>query len=371
MTQSAALGLNKGCSVGALTPPARQVHLAVMSAFAGTGRAPARGELERTARAHGADLRRGAGRPRRARRDRLRRPTARSGRPAASRRCPPRSRWSARGPLTYAMCAIDALGMSAMLGRPVTITAAEPGTGRLITVHAHRGRGQRAQRRNAVLRSGQSLVARRSQQFPDVQRVAARQLPAGRAERRARRWPEFRVDESGDAGHAQCRQSHAVHRGVVRRRRDRVPPAGIALAHGQDDQHRGLRGARSEIGQPRQRRTVEPIADRPPSAAAAGDRPGSRTASTGRAPPRTQRRANHRPPGPARPLRPGPGRPGAGAARQRRPTAPTAPAAGALPRTPCPPQARGRGHAATGTPDPRRTGAPPPAAPSFRSRPLR
>ncbi len=32
------------------------------------------------------------------------------------------------------MCAIDALGMSAMLGRPVTITAAEPGTGRRITV---------------------------------------------------------------------------------------------------------------------------------------------------------------------------------------------------------------------------------------------
>jgi hypothetical protein len=34
------------------------------------------------------------------------------------------------------MCAIDALGISAMIGRPVTITAAEPGTGRVITVHA-------------------------------------------------------------------------------------------------------------------------------------------------------------------------------------------------------------------------------------------
>jgi hypothetical protein len=40
------------------------------------------------------------------------------------------------GPVTYAMCAIDALGTSAMIGRPVTITAAEPGTGRVITVHA-------------------------------------------------------------------------------------------------------------------------------------------------------------------------------------------------------------------------------------------
>ena len=29
------------------------------------------------------------------------------------------------GPAAYAMCAIDALGISAMLGRPVTITAAE------------------------------------------------------------------------------------------------------------------------------------------------------------------------------------------------------------------------------------------------------
>jgi hypothetical protein len=34
------------------------------------------------------------------------------------------------------MCAIDALGMSAMLSHPVTITAAEPGTGRTITVEA-------------------------------------------------------------------------------------------------------------------------------------------------------------------------------------------------------------------------------------------
>jgi len=36
------------------------------------------------------------------------------------------------------MCAIDALGISAMLGRPVTITAAEPGTGRVVTVYADR-----------------------------------------------------------------------------------------------------------------------------------------------------------------------------------------------------------------------------------------
>ncbi len=42
----------------------------------------------------------------------------------------------AGGPAAYAMCAIDALGMSAMLSHPVTITATEPDTGRIITVHA-------------------------------------------------------------------------------------------------------------------------------------------------------------------------------------------------------------------------------------------
>jgi hypothetical protein len=142
MTQPAGLGLGKGCSVGALTLPARQLHLAVMAAFAGTGRAPTRGELERGARAHGAD------------------PAAVLAEPAARdvivfgaggeiRAAYPFSpvptgiqvRW-AGGPVTYAMCAIDALGISAMLGRPVTITAAEPGTGRVITVHADRDRAR-------------------------------------------------------------------------------------------------------------------------------------------------------------------------------------------------------------------------------------
>ena len=150
MTQSAALGLNKGCSVGALTPPARQVHLAVMSAFAGTGRAPARDELERTARAHGAD-------PAAVLADLAARDVIAFGADGEIRAAYPFSpvptaiqvRW-AGGPLTYAMCAIDALGISAMLGRPVTITAAEPGTGRLITVHAHRDRARWNPRRAIV-----------------------------------------------------------------------------------------------------------------------------------------------------------------------------------------------------------------------------
>lgn len=38
------------------------------------------------------------------------------------------------GPAVFSMCAIDALGIAAMLGRPVTISSAEPGTGNPVTV---------------------------------------------------------------------------------------------------------------------------------------------------------------------------------------------------------------------------------------------
>ena len=38
---------NKGGTAAALTRPARKVHLAVLAAFAQTGRAPMRSELER------------------------------------------------------------------------------------------------------------------------------------------------------------------------------------------------------------------------------------------------------------------------------------------------------------------------------------
>jgi len=38
------------------------------------------------------------------------------------------------GRTVFAMCAVDALGMSAMLDRPVHITATEPGTGEVVTV---------------------------------------------------------------------------------------------------------------------------------------------------------------------------------------------------------------------------------------------
>jgi hypothetical protein len=138
MTQTAGPDMNKGCCAAALTRAARQVHLAVLAAFAQTGQAPVRGELERIARAHAVDhaavLAELAGR------DVIAFGQAgeiRAAYPFSPSPTPIRMSWEG-GPVTYAMCAIDALGISAMLGRPVTITAAEPGTGRTIIVHADR-----------------------------------------------------------------------------------------------------------------------------------------------------------------------------------------------------------------------------------------
>ncbi len=130
------------CRADVLTGPARQVHQAVLEAFTRTGQPPARSELERLARSHGAGQ------------DAVLAELAeadviafaadgeiRGAYPFSPVRTPIRVSW-AGGPVAYAMCAIDALGMSAMLGRPVTITAAEPGTGRIITVHADGGRAR-------------------------------------------------------------------------------------------------------------------------------------------------------------------------------------------------------------------------------------
>ncbi len=48
----------------------------------------------------------------------------------------------ADGPRVYAMCAIDALGMAAMLGRDTTIDSADPHHGQPITVTVHNGRAR-------------------------------------------------------------------------------------------------------------------------------------------------------------------------------------------------------------------------------------
>jgi hypothetical protein len=60
------------------------------------------------------------------------------------------------GPEVFSMCAIDALGIAAMTGRPVTIRSAEPGTGNPVTVAVPPRRGRAAwQPRGAVVYSGQ------------------------------------------------------------------------------------------------------------------------------------------------------------------------------------------------------------------------
>jgi len=125
-----------GCRADGLSGPALQVHRAVLATFALTGQPPARGELERLARGHGADP--GAVLAELAESDVLAFAAdgqIRAAYPFSPVATPIQVSW-AGGPDAYAMCAIDALGMSAMLGRPVTITAAEPGTGRVITVRA-------------------------------------------------------------------------------------------------------------------------------------------------------------------------------------------------------------------------------------------
>jgi len=153
MTQPAGPDLNKCCAAAALTRPARRVHLAVLAAFTVAGQPPPRDELERIARVHGGDP--GAVLAELAAADVIAFGAdgeIRAAYPFSPVPTPIQVRW-AGGPLTYAMCAIDALGMSAMLGRPVIITGAEPGTGQLITVHADGGRA-RWEPRAAVVFAG-------------------------------------------------------------------------------------------------------------------------------------------------------------------------------------------------------------------------
>jgi hypothetical protein len=119
---------------GKLTGPARQVHQTALAEFARTGQPPARSELERLARSLGASP--DAVLTELAEADAIvfnDHGEIRAAYPFSPVPTPIRVSWPS-GPAVYAMCAIDALGMSAMLGHPVTITAADPDTGRVITV---------------------------------------------------------------------------------------------------------------------------------------------------------------------------------------------------------------------------------------------
>jgi hypothetical protein len=150
VSQLRGAGLNEGRGAVVLTPPARHVHLAVLGAFAETGRGPLRAELERIAAGQGADP--GAVLAELAGRDVLAFDGSgeiRAAYPFSPSPTPIEVTWEG-GPRVYAMCAIDALGMSAMLDRPVTITAREPGSGRPVTVEVDRNRARWRPRRAAV-----------------------------------------------------------------------------------------------------------------------------------------------------------------------------------------------------------------------------
>ncbi|GAA5101684.1 alkylmercury lyase family protein [Haloechinothrix salitolerans] len=134
MTESPNLELNKATAAAALTEAARHLHLTVLTTFAETGRAPTRANLIRAADDNGivAD-------------DALNELAARDvvvfndeGEIRAAYPFSPiptaiRVSWDG-GPTVYSMCAVDALGISAMLDRPVTIMATEPDTEATVTV---------------------------------------------------------------------------------------------------------------------------------------------------------------------------------------------------------------------------------------------
>ncbi|AEA23556.1 alkylmercury lyase-like protein [Amycolatopsis echigonensis] len=139
MTDLSDLDLDKAAAAASLSPAARAVHRWVLTVFAETGRAPSRTDLQRAARertaetgvAHDAVVAELTGRDVLALDERGEIRAAYPFSPEPTRH---RVSWHG-GPAAYAMCAIDALGMSAMLGIPVTITSAEPGTERAVTVH--------------------------------------------------------------------------------------------------------------------------------------------------------------------------------------------------------------------------------------------
>jgi hypothetical protein len=122
------LELNKNRAAAALTLPARQLHQWILTAFAETGHAPPRNDVERTARDCGIDS--GPALSELTGSDVLavdEKGEIRAAYPFSPVPTRHHVTW-AHGPGVYAMCAIDALGMSAMLGHPVTVISTEPGT---------------------------------------------------------------------------------------------------------------------------------------------------------------------------------------------------------------------------------------------------
>jgi hypothetical protein len=137
-TEDAKLRKHEGAA--GLTPNARLLHRAVLTAFAERGHAPSRSELESMAASARIDLRATLGEL--VESDVVAVDNAGELRAAYPFSPMPTAHQVAisAGPTVYAMCAIDALGISAMLGRPTTITSSEPDTGEMLTVQVRENR---------------------------------------------------------------------------------------------------------------------------------------------------------------------------------------------------------------------------------------
>jgi hypothetical protein len=117
-----------------LSRPGRLVHQAILGAFARTGQAPSRADLNEVASAAGVEPAAALAELDRA--DLIvldPRGELLAAYPFSAAPTPHRLTLGS-GVSVHAMCAIDALGVSAMLGQPVTVTSAELDTGRVVTV---------------------------------------------------------------------------------------------------------------------------------------------------------------------------------------------------------------------------------------------
>jgi hypothetical protein len=117
-----------------LSRPSRLVHQAILRAFARTGQAPSHADLLRVAGAAGVEPAAALAELNHA--DLIvldPRGELLTAYPFSAAPTPHRLTL-ARGTSVHAMCAIDALGVSAMLGQPVTVTSPQPDTGQQVTV---------------------------------------------------------------------------------------------------------------------------------------------------------------------------------------------------------------------------------------------
>lgn len=134
------VGVDKAACAVRLSRPARLVHQHILATFARTGQPPTRAGLHQHAASTSADLTTALAELTRldlivpGPDGGLLAAYPFSATPTAHRLTLP------DGTHLHAMCAIDALGVSAMLDQPVSLTSTEPGTSQPVTVHVDRDR---------------------------------------------------------------------------------------------------------------------------------------------------------------------------------------------------------------------------------------